>query len=707
MADDQEKYTRIKNAIDKAYVDTEDTRERSSDDLMFARFNQWDEALDEYSDNEYRGQFDIITRQLRQVAGEMMANPISVSYRPTDDDNSSKEGAKILNGMYRASMRSNSSKEAIDIAIDSQITAGMGAWRLRTRYVDENENDNDMQMIEREPIHEAHNVVYFDSMSKRKDKSDAKWACILSWYTDEGYADLIEEYGYDRDERTGTSVKSPSESGVYPWNHGERNYVGEYYEKTNKKRRIVILENPMTGERLTVERKEREEIDLALENGFIEVARKTVKSTRVEKYIVDGQGIIDGPTIIAGKHIPVIPLFGEWRFIEGQEWWEGMVRRAKDPQRLHNMGMSFIADQVGRTPRRKPIFNPEQIQGYEGMYAQGSDYAYYLLNSKDADGNPLPQQPVGYMEGPTINAAETAFLELTQKAVQDVTITPAVGANAVSDGVTEGQLRLANQTNMMQTFIYQDSLATAMRRDGEIFASMAAEIYQEEIDVTVADEDDSIRTETINEQGFDRETGLPTIERRIADVDFEVYTDIGPRYKDQKDQAMQSMRELMGDLGPQNPLFQVLALEYISYMDIPGSDGLKELIDKQRLVQGLKKPETREDMLVLQQAQQAQQPDANMVLAMAEQQKAQADLITAQTKQQAAQYDAVSSVADAELTRAKTAETLNKLQPDQIEQLNRLLEVMKKGQEIDNMQLKANSEQLDNASKLAGMMGIQ
>lgn len=629
----QDKFTQIKNVVDKAHTNTQDTRERGADDWIFAHFNQWDEGLEEYSDNEYRGQFDIISRQLRQVKGEMLANPISVKFRPSDNNPKQKRMSDVLQGLYRASMRTNAAKEAVDVAVDCQVSTGLGAWRIVTEYEDQGDNSLTKQVITRKPIHEANNVVYFDPQSKRKDKADAKWCCLLTWYTDEGYKDLLRDFGMDEEERTPSTFKTPEDSGVFPWNNGERNYVGEYYEVVEKTTKMAILVNP-AGQQERVSTKAKAKLAEMAELGYEIMARKDVKSREVFKYVVDGQGIIDGPQKVAGKHIPIIPVFGEWRFIEGQEWWEGMVRRAKDPQRLHNMSFSFIADQVGRTPRRKPFFHPEQIKGWEAMYEQDADYAYYMLNSKDDDGNPLPNQPIGYMEGPTISGTETQFLQMTEKAVQDVTVTPLVGENALSDGVTEGQLRLANSQSQMQTFVYQDALATAMRRDGEVWLSIAADIYDEEDELIIMKEDDTTEYVEINKVVFD-EFGMPYLENEIPAAAMEVYTDVGPRFQDQKQEAERKLSDIVSQLGGQDPLGRVALMEYMSMIDIPGDSALEGYINKQRLEMGLKQPETREEQMYLMQLQQqkASQQDPNMVLAQAEMMKAQASMADKQNDQ--------------------------------------------------------------------------
>lgn len=669
----------IKEKIDKAFDFTREPRDRAADDWIFAHFNQWDEDLEDYSDNEYRGQFDIISRQIRQIKSEMLANPISVKYRAVGGEESSKEAAETLQGMYRASMRTNMAKEALDIAIDSQVSVGFGAWRICTEYEDHGENDVTTQRIVRKPIHEANNTVYFDPAATRRDKSDAKWGGILTRYTKDSHKELCEEYGCEH--HTGASAASPANSGVFAFSGGDYVWVAEHYEVKTKKKKVLVMSNGY--ETITVPRNKGDEVAALADMGYDVTARKEVKIREVNKYIVDGDGVIDGPVRVAGEHIPIIPVFGEWRYIEGQEYWEGMVRRAKDPQRLHNMGMSFVADQMGRSPRRKPVFTDEQIRDYEYMYTADAEYAYYKMNARDEQGQPI-DRTIQYMEGPQITGAEATFLQLTEKAVQDVTVTPVVGENALSDGVTEGQLRLANSQNQMQTFVYQHNLATAMRRDGEIYQSIAAEIYVDEMEVPSMGEDDVTELVTINEPGYDS-TGRPYVKNEIADISFEVYTDIGPAFQDQKDAAKATLLETAQALGAQDPLGRLAYLQYMTMLDVPGGQDFEEYLKAEALKAGIRKPKTEEEQMFLAQLQQAaaqQPPSADQMIGQAEMMKAQADVMTAQTKLNSAQFDAAKSVADAEYKQAQTAEILSRLQQVDLDRLNKVLELVEKEQQI-------------------------
>ena len=103
-----------------------------------------------------------------------------------------------------------------------------------------------------------------------------------------------------------------------------------------------------------------------------------------------------------------------------------------------------------------------------------------------------------------------------------------------------------------------------------------------------------------------------------------------------------------------------------------------------------------------------QQPDPNMVLAMAEQQKAEADLISAQTKQAEAQAGAQQAMAElqiksfeAETDRAKVTLEFNKLK---LQEPVFATQAMKN---IADAHSKQHSTYRENISQLAGMISPQ
>lgn len=666
-----DKHQEIMARHDQAYTSSLDVRENGADDLLFSRVTQWDETLD-FVGTEYRGQFDLLRKEKRRLISEMRANPVSVEYRP--NDGADPDAADILNGMYRTDMRSNRSKEAVDVAVNDQIDCGFGAWRLGTEYVSRDDDMDTRQVIYRMPIHEANNTVFFDPNSKRMDKSDAAWASILTNYTKEAFEELAKEHGFE--DSLPANFGTPVSSYVYPWSYGgtaKHVTVGEYYERKKRKERILILEHPAQGRAVYKRSELKEVLDDMFDLGWRVIGEKTREIYEVSKYLVSGADILKGPIRIVGKHIPIVPLYGEWAFVEGVETWEGITRLAKDPQRLYNMQMSFLADIAAKGPRRKPIFSPEQVQGYEFMWEDPNKYPYYLNNRKSASGEELPVGPMGYVEPEAVPPAMGAVLELTRRSVEDVT-SPGMPQN-VMDPQASGKAILAVQSRIdNQSFIFMDNLATAMRRDGEIYASMAQEIYDTPRDVTLTGLDGTESQMTVMEEIQDYATGQTVTLNDISRGRFDVYVDVGPSFRSQKQQARGELLQMMATI--QDPaMLRVVQLQYMSMMEGSQMSMLREAANKELLKLGVKEPENDKEEAYLQQIQQqAQQPDPT---ALATQQALEAQAMKDQAMGQKYQADAVRSVADAERAQAQTAEILAKTTETELNNAMRLAQALR------------------------------
>jgi len=668
----ENKHQEIMARHDAAYASSLDVRERGADDLMFARVTQWDDTLD-FVGTEYRGEFNLLRKEKRRLVSEMRANPISVQFRP--DDGADPDAADILNGMYRTDMRNNRSKEAVDVAVGDQIDCGFGAWRLVTEYISDDDTDT-RQVITRMPIHEANNVVFFDPNAKRMDKSDAEWCSIITEYTEEAFKRLADEFGFD--DAIPAHFGTPASSYVYPWAYGNNAKtisVGEYYERVKKKERLVIMEHPIKGVSAYKRSEIKDVIDDMMDLGWRVIGEKTREKYHVNKYLVSGADVLHGPTRIAGEHIPVVPVYGEWYFVEGVEVWEGITRLAKDPQRLYNMQMSYLADIAAKGPRRKPVLAPEQVQGFEFMWEDPNKYPYYLMNRKSATGEELPVGPMSYIEPESVPSATGAVLELTRRAIEDVT-SPGMPQD-VLDPQASGKAINAVQARIdNQSFVYMDNVATAMRRDGEIYASMAREIYDTPREVELTGVDGSESKAMVLEQVVDYATGDVVTLNDLSRGTFSVYVDVGPSYRSQKDAARSELLELYRS-APDPETQQILMMQYLSMLEGQSMEMLRKHATRKLLQMGIKEPENEEEEAYLQQLQQSvQQPDptaeATLAALMAQAQKDQ-------SMGQKYQADAMRSMVEAEKARAETAEILVNTSAQELDSAMKLAQALRGG----------------------------
>ena len=640
---------------DAAYQRGQVTRERAADDLVFAWVTQWDDQLLGESQLQYRGEFNILRKAMRQIISDLKSNPVQIDFEPVED---AYQEANLLDGIYRTTTRKNISMEAMGNASQESVVAGFGAWELVNKY----EGKSGKQVIVRMPIYEACNTVYFDPNAKLLDKSDANYCSILERYSEEGFKDFVEELTGERPETT-HSFKYPEESYVFPWvAEDKRVYVGKFYHRKKITFQVHVLVD-MTGNPIELEDEDYEaQGELYTAAGYQYETCRQCERYEVTRYIVTGQEILEC-TLVPGDNIPIVPEYGERAMVEGEEHYEGITRLSKDPQRLRNFQMSYLADIVSRSPRRKPIFTPEQLQGFEHMYEENgadSNYPYLLQNKSDASGKDNPLGPVGEMPDQPMPAALITSIDLSRQAVEDVA-NPGLPQN-IADPDLSGKAVIALQKRMdMQSFIYQDNHKSALRRDAEIFAGMAPEVYDSPRKVTLTGSDGKRKTEMIMEERLNPEMmQLETI-NDLTGLEFEVYAEIGVNYATEKAESREDMKELISAMPPQDPLRSILMLEYVAMM--PGADleNIRTYANKQLIKQGIKEPETEDEIQFFQSLQQQpQQPDPAMIAAQAEMVKGQAEQASAQVRM----FDAQTKRAKVEIEASKAGVEIESIRED-------------------------------------------
>ncbi|QZN97787.1 portal protein [Symbiopectobacterium purcellii] len=669
MADNENRLESILCRFDADWTAGDEARTEAKNDLFFSRVSQWDDWLTQYTTLQYRGQFDVVRPVVRKLVAEMRQNPIDVLYRPKDGV--SPDAAETLMGMYRTDTQNNSSKISVNVAVRESVECGVGHWRRVTKYEDQNPTSNN-QIILREPIHSSCSCVIWDSNSKQMDKSDAKHCTLIHSMSKGGWEAFAEEHGLDSKELP--SFQSPNEW-VFPWLTQDTIHVAEFYEVVRKKETAFIYQDPITGEPVAYYKRDiKKVIDDLADRGMVKVAERQIEKCRVYKSIV--------------------PYFGEWGFVESKEVYEGVVRLTKDGQRLRNMIMSFNADIVARTPKKKPFFFPEQIAGYEHMYSGTDDYPYYLINRTDENSGDLPLQPIAYYENPEVPQANAYMLEAATNAVKEVSAT---GVDAEAVNANQVAFETVNQLNTrsdLESFVFIDNLATAMRRDGEIYASMANDIYDIPRKVRITLEDGTEKEVMLMEEVIDYATGEKTVLNDIRGR-FETYTDVGPSFQSMKQQNRSEIQELLTKVPPGTPEWQMLLLQYFTLLDGKGVEMMREYANKQLVIMGLKKPETPEEIQMVQQAQQQpQEPSPEQTQAQGVLLQGQAELLKAQNQQMQIQVDAAKVEGQNQLNAAKVAEIFNNMDLDKQAAFREFLSLMGKFQQQNSDDARENAELL-------------
>ena len=622
--------TDLKKFHDKSYNANPVTRENGANDLVFYYVTHWDDAMISTTQLSYRGQFDILKKAGRQIISDLASNPIQVDFEPKDEKRD--DAGDVADGLYRADDNTNQSIESYEVGKQESVVCGFGAWEMYHEYVTMKNGDKN-QVIKRKPIMEANNTVFFDPNAQLLDKSDAKYCSVLRAYSPDGYRDLVTELtGEDPGEVSVESFKFPEHSYTFPWvgGEGKKIYVVSFYHLEKIKDKILTMSNPF-GESMELKESDLKDVmDDMLDTGFeIEGEPKEIERWQCTKYIASGKEILSSD-VVAGEHIPIIPVYGERAYIEGELHYEGVTRLAKDPSRLRDFMMSYLADIVSRSPRQKPIFWQDQIAGFEYMYSENgpdNNYPYLLQNRTTLEGGDLPIGPIGVMPEQKVPQPLIDAIPLIREAVEDVA-NPGIPQD-VADPDTSGKAILAMQNRLdMQSMIYQEHYKHAKRRDGVVWASMASEIYDVPRRVKLELPDGTRKDTQIMESVVDKETGDIVMLNDMRNVEFDVFSKISTSYSSQKEQTIEKLSTIMVGLDPQDPMKKIVMLKILKLMDGVDFDDIREYANKQLLFMGIREPETDEEKQMLEQQQsQAKEPDAAMVLAKAEELKGQADML--------------------------------------------------------------------------------
>ena len=634
--------TDIKNKVDKGFQAGQTTRKEAAHDMVFYHITHWDSDLLSESQLAYKGQFDLLTKAGRQIIADLASNPVSIAFEPIGG--TGEDAADLADGLYRKESNRNSSIEAFENAKMENVVCGYGAWELYTKYVQNKESEN-TQEICRRPIIEANNCLIWDPNAKLLDKSDADWVVNLVPYSEDGYKELVKDLTGEAIETVNpNSFKDPEVSYVFPWLGGKtvRVYVGTFYHRELIKDKIITFEDPL-GQVIELRAEAVKKVmDEMIDGGFNIIDERTENRYQITKYIVSGAEILYS-AVIAGQNIPVVPMYGERAFVEGEEHYQGITRLAKDAQMLRDFIMSYTADIASRSPRPKPVFYKEQIAGYEFMYQDtGADnnYAYVLQNRTDANGAELPLGAIAVLPEQKIPDSLLALVDLTKGAVEDVA-NPGIPQD-IADPDLSGKAVLALQSRLdMQSLIFQEHYKHARRRDAEIWISMAREVYDVPRKVKIEKQDGTKQDVMIMEAIIDEQTGDIVHLNDLRNAAFDITSHIGPSYTSKREQTVDKIQAVIGLLDDNDPMRQALTLKLLILLDGVDLKDIREYANKQLVLSGFKEPETDDEKALYEQSKNQQPaPDPNMVLAQAEVLKGQAANKEAEFKVIKAQLDA-------------------------------------------------------------------
>ncbi len=632
---------------------------QANEDMRFVNVvgGMWEDFLENSFDAErVKLELDIVSAPLQRFLGEWDLNRVGVDYKP-DDSKTSDKDAEMLNGIYRADFRNFSGTIATDQAVDEAATCGVGALKFSTVFEDDEDPENENMRVIWVPIANAYKTVIWDQAAQRIDKRDARWCTVLKPFT----RDSFEEKYPGKDP---VSAYQPDD---LTYNNGniytpDFVYVATRYEAVKKKETIFIYENLQTGEVETYTKDDHELVKDELRADEFRTFKRERKIVRrsVEKTVFSGSEVLDKTRRIAGKYIPIIPFYGYRQYVDGVEWYRGLVRKLKDAARLFNMQVSQLAENAASGGQEVPIFNPEQMENpdIQAIWADKNNQPYLLADSvRDESGKVVQTGPIGYSKPAQLDGSTAALLKIVPEYVQGVsggapqdTLGPDASGKAI-----QAMIKRENLT----TYKVTKNIADAIEWAGEVYQAIASEVYTTQRILRTVGKDGAQNATQLLKTVMDEETGRLVESNTLKGKKFRAYSDIGPQYESMREQTVEELKGMMEALSKTEvgakytPAIIAVLLTNISGV---GLDPIKEMVRKDMLAQGLVEPENEEEQALVQALRQPKEdPDAKLKESVTNQQNAEAGNL---------QASSIDKIASAEKKGAQTQKILADIEND-------------------------------------------
>jgi hypothetical protein len=577
---DEKMLAAMRDRYDMAVSALSDSRTDELDDLKFmagSSDNNWQWPSDVLSTRgAVQGQtvnarptltINKLPQHVRQVTNDQRQNRPEGKVIPVDDQ-ADVELAEILQNMCRHICYISDSDVVYDTACDNQVTYGEGYWRILTKYTADDSFDQDIFLGR---IRNSFSV-YLDPTMQDHCGADAQWGFIA----EDVLHDEYERQWPDAAPAPTLLANGVGDPGLSSWVDDKTVRIVEYFYYEYERKTLNLYPGNVTAFIDTPQ-------DKQLKTQF----GKPIKTRQVDAKKVcwvktNGSEVLESQDW-AGKYIPIIRVVGNEFEVDGKIYISGLVRNAKDPQRLYNYWASQEAEMLALAPKAPFIGAGGQFEGYETQWknANTQNYPYLEYNADVQDGSGRPLPPPQRQMPPM---AQTGLIQAKMGASDDIKSTTGQYDSSIGASSNErtGKAILARERQGdTGTYHYVDNLARAVRYSTRQLIDLIPKIYDTQRVARIVDQDGTVSMAKINPQQpmavntiRDQQTGMVVEKIYNPGVGtYDVMITTGPSYLTKRQEAMDSMSQILQG-APQ--LWAVAGDLFIKNMDWPGAQEMAE-----------------------------------------------------------------------------------------------------------------------------------
>jgi len=605
------------------------------DDKRFIQLGEQDAPGEDKHSGRARIRINKMMQFVKQVTNEMRQTNIAINVTPVDNG-ADVHKAKVRQGVIRGIERQCNASFSYQHAGEEQVTGGLGAFRIYTKYISDKSFD---QTIAVRRIIDSSSVFY--GPANEPDFSDAEW-CIVR-----GNGNGIKQgdIGYSfvdnaDDSKTWGTVDKPNEYEFWCL----KKIPDTLYQFTNGK---TIFASKVKSDA---------PLDIFIQKDGKRLERKTFRKQWYCYKIRAGEIVETSEWL--GKYCPIVLVLGREVWVDGERRLLSLCRYAKDAQRMYNYARSAAAERLSMAPKAPWVAAVESIPDkFLSVWQNVHRKAVGLLpfRAYDDAGRPLPEP-----KHPAPLGLDPAVIQETQTSNDELKSTTGIyddslgKRGASSSGVA---IRARQRESDVSTYDFQDNLNIAVRHAGVIINDLIPKVIDTARQVRMVGEDEKETVIKVNEKSDKAKAdyGSEDAFYLSEEESYDIAVTVGASYATKRAENSENLLELMR-VAP--IAAQALPNQYVRELDFDGAQAAAEQIERlmDKTTPGIvdKKDDKQQAMppQAIQAMQQAEQLQAALSQAMAQMKAMQEDksiaLMDAQTRRLDAQTKRMAVLANNE-----------------------------------------------------------
>lgn len=568
-------------AIRDKYAEAEeywsDNREAALNDIRFAAGEQWPEEIRQQRGVDKRPCLvvDKLNQYVRQIVNDGRQNRPSIKVRPVDSG-ADVATAEVFQGIIKHIEQRSNADTAYDCALGSAAINGFGFFQITSEYAGDQTFDQEL-CIER--IRNPLSVIV-DPNFHEADGSDMKHAFIT---------DLMpkEEFESKYPGKIPEDFESNDDYGSW---YGDMVRVARYWCIEEEDRTLYLLQDGTVISKAEHDALEDAGADMAtLVKESRNIPKRTVKHAKIS-----GKEFLEPLTEWPGKYIPLLMVMGNEVDVEGKVILSGIIRPAKDSQRLYNYNRSAFAERVALTPKAPWVAAEGQVEDYANDWNTANTDNHSVLRYRPVSLNGSPVPPPQRTSASDMPAGFSQDMQISEHDIQG-----AIGMYSASLGAPSnersGKAIMARQKEGdVGTFHYHDNQNRAIRHAGRILVDLIPHFYDSNRVVRILGYDntpDQVQLDP-NQEVASQKLGTKTI-YNLGVGTYDVSVDTGPSYNTLRQEAAESMAQMV-QANPQ--LMGVIGDLLVKSMDWPGAEEISQRLKLTLAPQILEAEQAKKEM---------------------------------------------------------------------------------------------------------------